>query len=327
MNFALSDDQELVRDSARTLLQGECTSELVRAHGDDPSTADPLWKHLSQWLELAEGPLVDLCLFLEEAGAVLLPGPFFPTVALYRPLMRAAGEDAGSEPGTVALAGPSGEWTVSDDRTRTFVLEADRVERIAIVVPGPGVIGTDPLPARPVETIDSTRRVFDLEVPRGARAAASLDGTLLADVVERATVALAADMVGSARRMLELSVDYAKERVQFGHPIGSFQAVQHRLADVALEVERATAAVYYAAMAHDALDGDRRRAAHVAKAAAGAAATRAAKDAVQIHGGVGYTWEHDLHLYVRRAYASEYLLGTRSWHHERMADLVIEEGG
>jgi alkylation response protein AidB-like acyl-CoA dehydrogenase len=111
--------------------------------------------------------------------------------------------------------------------------------------------------------------------------------------------------------------------VQFGKPIGSFQAIQHKLADMALAVERASSAVYYAAMCIDADDPDRWRAAHVAKAAAGAAATRAAKDGIQIHGGIGYTWDHDLHLYIRRAYTSEHLLGTAGWHHDRLADLLL----
>jgi len=106
-------------------------------------------------------------------------------------------------------------------------------------------------------------------------------------------------------------------------PIGSFQAIQHKLADVALDLERATSAVYYAAMAIDAKDADWHRATHVAKAAAGAAATRAAKDGIQIHGGIGYTWEHDLHLFIRHAYGSEAWLGTRDWHHDRLAELLF----
>ena len=110
-------------------------------------------------------------------------------------------------------------------------------------------------------------------------------------------------MVGTARRLFDMALAYAKERVQFDVPIGSFQAIQHKLADVlARRSSGRRSAVYYAAMAIDADDPDRHRAVHVAKAAAGAAATRAAKDGIQIHGGIGYTWEHDLHLFIRRAY-------------------------
>jgi len=130
-------------------------------------------------------------------------------------------------------------------------------------------------------------------------------------------------MVGTARTLLQMSVEYAKERVQFDKPIGSFQAIQHKLADMALAWERAWSAVYYAAMAHDAADSDRIRASHVAKAAAGEAATRCARDGIQVHGGIGYTWEHDLHLFMRRAYGSEHLLGTTSFHHDALGALLF----
>ena len=323
MDFTLTDDQQLLRDSARTLLTKECPEALVRACWEDPAAADPLWAHLAGWCELSDGPLVDLCLFMEEAGAVLLPGPFFATAALYRPLVRALGDDPGDAAGTVALAGASGEWTVSADAVRTFVLDADRVSRVAVVAPGPSVFVTDRLPAAEVELLDRTVRAFELEVPASPAGVRPIDVEALARVVDGATVALAASMVGTARRMLEMSVDYAKERVQFDVPIGSFQAVQHKLADMALDVERATAAVYYAAMALDATDADRHRAVHAAKAAAGDAVRRAAKDGIQVHGGIGYTWEHPLHLFIRRAYTTEHLLGTTSWHLDRLADLLL----
>ncbi|MEY2458391.1 MAG: hypothetical protein QOG30_221, partial [Acidimicrobiaceae bacterium] len=144
------------------------------------------------------------------------------------------------------------------------------------------------------------------------------------DWLERAWVALAAELVGTARWLLHTTLEYAKQRVQFDVPIGSFQAIQHKLANMSLAVERAVSATYYAAMAIDADDQDRHRAAHVAKAAAGRAATLCAKDGIQIHGGIGYTWEHDLHLYIRRAYASEHLLGTSGWHHDQLAALLLD---
>jgi alkylation response protein AidB-like acyl-CoA dehydrogenase len=178
-------------------------------------------------------------------------------------------------------------------------------------------------PARQVMTVDSTRRFFEVEVPTGTGAARPVDAELVEAMLERATVALSAEMVGTARRLFDMTLAYAKERVQFDVPIGSFQAIQHKLADMALDLERATSAVSYAAMTIDAKDADRHRAAHVAKAAAGAAVKRAAKDGIQIHGGIGYTWEHDLHLFIRRAYASEHWLGTSDWHHDRLAELLF----
>jgi alkylation response protein AidB-like acyl-CoA dehydrogenase len=294
--------------------------------------AGPLFdRHLRDWVALADGPLVDLCLFLEEAGVVLLPGPFFATSALFAPLLRAAGHPRadeaveGSTTGTVALAGADGWWRVSDDAVRTFVLEVDRVDDVAIVLPGPSValVPTARLGPRPVETLDSTRRVFEIDLPRDLDDVRPVDGGALDRVVERATVALAAELIGTARWLLDTTLRYARERIQFGQPIGAFQGLQWKLVDMSLDWQRAAAAVAYAAMTLDGDDPDRHRATHVAKAAAGNAARRAAKDGLQIHGGIGYTWEHDLHLYLRRAYASDDLLGDAAWHHDRLAALLL----
>src|SRR5438034_11530775 len=123
MDFTLTPEQELLRDSARSLLAKECPTSLVRAHADDPGAAGPLWKHLREWTELGAGPLVDLCLFLEETGAVLAPGPFLATTSLFAPLVRAhAG--GGDRIGTVAIAGRGGDWVPNDDPVKAYVLEA-----------------------------------------------------------------------------------------------------------------------------------------------------------------------------------------------------------
>ena len=302
----------------------------MRAHIDDRTAADPLWEHLRAYAALGGGPLTDLHLFLEETGYVAAPGPFFPTAALFAPLLRAIDHEMlpavldGGATGTVALAGNDGVWAPNDDRVKTFVAEADRVDWVAVVSGAPTVTLVTSPPTRRVATIDPSRRLFEIDTTAVERGdAVAVDADVVAALVERATVALAAEMVGTARRMFDMTLAYAKERIQFDAPIGSFQAIQHKLADMALEVERATSAVQYAAMAIDADDAERHRATHVAKAAAGAAATRAAKDGIQIHGGIGYTWEHDLHLFIRRAYGNEHWLGTRGEHLDRLADLVI----
>ena len=329
MDFTLSPDQELLRDTARQLLQRECPTSLLRAHIEDPAAADPLWQHLRDFAGLGDGPLTDLCVFLEEAGYVAAPGPFFPTVALFIPLLAAAGHEllapalAGEITGTVAVAGADGVWAANNDRVKTFVPEADRVDWVAVVSTGPTLTLVQSPESRAVATVDFSRRVFEVDGGSAAGSAQSIDREPFQAVLERATIALAAEMVGTARRLFDMALAYAKERVQFDVPIGSFQAIQHKLADMALDLERATSAVAYAAMAVDAKDADRHRAAHVAKAAAGAAATRAAKDGIQIHGGIGYTWEHDLHLFIRHAYGSEAWMGTSAWHHDRLADLLL----
>lgn len=335
MDFSLTEDQELLQRTARDVLGKACPPSVPRAVVEDRSAVGELWPTLAGWLGLADQPLVDLCLFLEETGVVLAPGPFLPTVALFAPLLAAVDHPlaaevlAGEASGTVALAGADGQWAVNDDTlndsVRTFVIDADLVDHVAVVLPGPSVLVTEPgrLALRRVETVDLTRAAYEVTVPEETSAAVPVDAEALDVVIERATVALAAEMCGVSRWLLEHTIEYAKERVQFDHPIGSFQAVQHKLADMALDLERAWSATCYAAMALDADDPDRHRAVHVAKAAAGAAARRCAKDGMQIHGGIGYTWEHDLHLYLRRAFASEHLLGTSSWHHDRLADLLL----
>jgi alkylation response protein AidB-like acyl-CoA dehydrogenase len=312
MDFTMSDEQVMLRDTARALLTKHCPMSLVRAHIDDPAAADPLWEHLREWVVLADGPLVDLCLFLEECGAVLAPGPYLSTV-LARRLMDVDGT------ASVALAGADGQWTVNDESMKTFVLEADRVDDV-LSVWSSGVTRSVVSDARAVGSVDWSRRIFEVDVhPARPHTTVNID-----DWLERAWVAVAAELVGTARWLLHTTLEYAKQRVQFDVPIGSFQAIQHKLANMSLAVERAVSATYYAAMAIDADDEDRHRAAHVAKAAAGRAATLCAKDGIQIHGGIGYTWEHDLHLYIRRAYASEHLLGTSGWHHDQLAALLLD---
>ena len=286
-----------------------------------PRRTQPLWTHLSEYTALGLGPATDLCLFLEETGKVAAPGPFLAT-ALFASL---TGEEA---TGTVAIAGASGAWEPNADPVKTFVLEADRVDRIAIVGPGPTLSVVDAPPAsalRFVTTVDFSRRIFELDTdavalnpqplpPEGARGVAR----------PRLRVARGRD---GRHRASHLHDD---ARVREGT-----QAV--RRADRQLPGDPAQARRDVTrARTRDrrgALRGDERRrrrcdraprACHVAKAAAGEAARRILKDGIQIHGGIGYTWEHDLHLFLRRATADEYLLGPTGWHHDRLADLLID---
>jgi hypothetical protein len=314
VDFSLTDDQQLLRDTAHKLLDRECPPALVRMHIEDPSVYAPLWHHLSEYTALGSGPATDLCLFLAETGYTAAPGPFL-AAALYASL---TGDD--EHTGTVAFV---------DDPVNSFVLEADRVEQVAIIGPGPtlAVVAKAALGDRLrfVQTLDFSRRVFHLDTTGLAAGAQPLAPETYAAWRNRAHVSLAAEMVGTARRIFDMTLAYAKERNQFDRPIGSFQAIQHKLADMSLALERATSAVQYGAMTVDAAAPDATIACHAAKAAAGEAARRILKDGAQIHGGIGYTWEHDLHLYLRRATADEYLLGTTSWHLDRIADLLIVE--
>jgi len=340
VDFTLTDDQELLRDTARSLFSKECPTALVRAHADDPSMADGLDKRLREFAGLADAPLADLCLFLEEAGAAVAPGRFFATTALFAPLLRAiehpllADVVAGDATGTVAIAGRDGVWAPNAEPVKSYVPEGERVDHVAVVhdggVAGPSVMVLTHPEVRALPTVDSSRRLCELDLDAIDVTSGMVDGphplppAAVAAVMERAAVAVAAEMLGTSRWMFEATLAYAKQREQFDRPIGSFQAIKHKLANMALAHERASSAVYYAAMAIDAGDPDRHRAAHVAKAAAGAAARLSAKDGIQIHGGIGYTWDHDLHLFIRRAYASEHLLGDTGWHHDQLAALLLD---
>jgi alkylation response protein AidB-like acyl-CoA dehydrogenase len=315
VDFSLTDEQELLRDTAAKLLERECPPSLLRAHIDDPSSYEPLWRHLSEYTALATGPATDLCLFLEQTGYVAAPGPFLAS-ALYQSL---TGDDA--HIGTVAFR---------DDAMNPFVLEADRVEQIAVIGPGLSV-GVVPVDAardrrRFVATLDFSRRAFQLDTNDLDLDPQPIDAEVYAAWRDRAHVAIAAEMIGTAQRIFDMALAYAKEREQFDRPIGSFQAIQHKLAEMSLAAQRATAAVHYGAMTCDAGAGDRTLACHSAKSAAGEAARRILKDGAQIFGGIGYTWEHDLHLYLRRATADEDTLGTTSWHLDRIADLLFATG-
>jgi Acyl-CoA dehydrogenase, C-terminal domain len=333
MDFTLTDDQQLLVDELTSLLDRACPPSLVRAVAEgDRAAARPLMAALADFAALGDGSVCDHVLAAERLGAACAPGPWFVTSALALPLLRAADHAAanavaaGGRPLTVAWAGADGVWRVppEDDATRTFVLDADLVDDVVVVAPG-GLGITGAASHRAIEWRDLTRTASSIEVDRSPITHA-LDDATLQHVLRRATVVLAAELCGTGRRLLDLAVAHAKERVQFDVPIGSFQAVQHLLADLAFDVERAWAATQWAAMClDDDGDGDQAaRAVHVAKAAASEAGLHAVRTSIQVHGGVGYTWEHDLHLWMRRATASAHLLGTAGEHHDALASLVVQ---
>ncbi len=181
---------------------------------------------------------------------------------------------------------------------------------------------------RPLESVDLTRRSCevefrDVEVPASAVLGAEGNGwKAIARVLDAAAVALAADSLGGAERALEMAVEYAKVREQFGRPIGSFQAVKHLAAEMVAEIEPSRSLVWYAAYAHDTLPREAAKAASMAKARLSDVYSRTANRAVQIHGGIGFTWEHDMHLWFKRAKWNEYAFGDATYHRERLARLA-----
>jgi alkylation response protein AidB-like acyl-CoA dehydrogenase len=221
---------------------------------------------------------------------------------------------------------------------KRHVLDATRVDDLAVVARTPGSTGLDGItvalvPAgdatvTPVRTLDATRVVADLDLD-GVRipldrvlGSVGAAGPGLLRAIEEAAVALALDIVGACQAIFDTNLEYAKHRVQFSAPIGSFQAVKHKLANMFVAIERARATAYFAAATIAEDDPRRAIASAMAKAAAGECQRLVAQDGIQLLGGIGYTWEHDQHLFVKRAKAGDSLLGSAAHHRARIADAL-----
>ena len=230
------------------------------------------------------------------------------------------------------------EWVL--DGVKEFVLDGASADLLVVAARAPGSTGNEgvvlfALPGdtpgvvrRALPTMDQTRRLAAIEL-RGVRVsdaarlgAEDAGAVLLQHIVDRAAVALAAEQVGGAQRCLDLSVEYAKEREQFGRAIGSFQAIKHKCADMMVDVETARSAAYYAACAIAEDSDEIPTVASLARAWCSDVFFRCAAESIQIHGGVGFTWEYDVHLYFKRARSSEVFLGDPAWHRERVARLI-----
>jgi alkylation response protein AidB-like acyl-CoA dehydrogenase len=300
---------------------------------------------------------VELAIVLEEMGRVLFCTPYFATVVLAANALLCSGDDDACDaylPGiatgetiatlalvedggrldehgvTLAARRSNGRWTI--DGHKSFVLDgsvADLVLVAARSAAGVCLFAVDGeaegLTRAALPTLDQTRKLARLEF---RRTPARLIGTNgggwpgLAATLDLAAVALAAEQVGGAQRCLEMTVEYAKVREQFGRPIGSFQAVKHRCADMLMQVESARAAAQYAAWAASADSPELPVAASLAKATCSEAYSYVAGQTIQLHGGIGFTWEHDAHLYFKRAESSRLLLGDVAHHRELLAQRI-----
>jgi len=239
---------------------------------------------------------------------------------------------------TTATAEPDGTSFVLGGR-KTMVVEAATADEIVVVARRPGTHGDAGVGAfvvpqadvgvEPVETLDGSRRLARVTLD-GTRTGADrvlgepgpATATAIRRAVELAVTMLSIETVGAAQAIFDVTLKYAKQREQFGVPIGSFQAIKHKFADMLIALERARATSYFAALTIAEDDDRRAPAASMAKAAAGDCAARLAKEGIQIHGGIGYTWEHDMHLYVRRVKSNAVLLGNAALHRARLADLI-----
>ena len=359
MQFGLSESQQILKDMAQKFFTGECPIAEVRRIMETETAYDAgLWRKLAdqgftgiifpeEYGGMGLGK-VELVLLMEEAGRALLPGPFFSTVALAGPALDACATPAqkkkylapictGDARSTVALLEAGAGWNTADLQMtekdgkltgqKLFVTDAAAANFI-IVAARNGVFVVDPKAAgvkvSPMEGMDLTRRLYALDLTNvPAEKLGAGDG--LAKALNVATTALAGEMVGGMQRTLDITVQYAKTRKQFGKPIGIFQAVQHKCADMYLETESSRSAAYYAAWALQENAPDAALSVSIAKMYASDACRTVGNSGIQVHGGMGFTWENDLHLYYRRAKACETTLGDATFHRERIASMVVDK--
>jgi alkylation response protein AidB-like acyl-CoA dehydrogenase len=358
MQFGLNESQEFLRDTARKFFAGECPITEVRRLMETETAFDA-----SLWAKLAEQGytgiifpeefggvglgIVELILLTEEAGHALLPGPFFSTVVMAGSLLNSlatweqkmkylAPICRGEARATVAFFEANGSWDLADVRLtaannrlqgeKLFVPDAAVADWIVVVAQNGVFVVESKVPGvliKPMLGMDLTRKLYSVRFDNvlGEKLG---ETPALARPRGIATVALAAEMVGGMQRTLDLTVEYAKTRKQFGKPIGMFQAVQHQCADMYLETESARSAVYYAAWALQHRAPDAAAAVSIAKLYASDASRTVGNRGIQVHGGMGFTWENDVHLYYRRAKASETAFGDANFHRERLARLTVD---
>jgi alkylation response protein AidB-like acyl-CoA dehydrogenase len=358
MNFEFSDDQRAIKRTAREFLEARYPLATVRGLAEDErGFTDEQWSEMCDlgWPGVIvpedQGGLglgaVELIVIAEEMGYALAPSPWFSTTSAAL-ILEAAGTQeqrdrwlgpvaAGEARGTVAVWDESSGWApthsevepdsegklscvkiaVPDAASADFVIVSGAdghhylVERDA-----PGVT-VEPEPA-----IDPTRKLFRVSLGGASAEPLATAPEAVAGAYATIVAILAAENVGVAQRAMEMAVAYAKDRAQFDRPIGSYQAVSHRCAQMLLEVEGSRSLCYWAAWALDNEPETAARAASMAKAYAGDAAFRVAASALQVHGGIGFTYEHDLHFFLKRGHANAHAFGDSRWHRDRVADLA-----
>jgi alkylation response protein AidB-like acyl-CoA dehydrogenase len=331
MNFELTDDQRLIQRTARDFLASSYPPAEVRrlAYDSPRGFSDDGWARICElgWpaLLIAEehGGLglgvVELAVVQEELGAALAPSPFLSTVVAAALIADAGSDDQRARwlPALAAGEARGAVATLRDDGAWTAVPDADGAD-VVVVREGEGWALAQEASADALDALDSTRRLWRVQAAGGLEALPG-DGARAGDI---AAVAVAAESVGVARRAMDMAVQYAKEREQFGRPIGAYLAVSHACAQMLLEVEGARSTSLYAAWALDHEPESGPLAASMAKAYASDAGWRVPAASMQLHGGIGFTWEHDLHLWLKRGKANAYLWGDAREHRARVAKRI-----
>jgi alkylation response protein AidB-like acyl-CoA dehydrogenase len=358
MNFDFTDDQQAIKRTAKDFLAARYKLEEVRrlALEDPRGFTDAQWGEIAElgWpgLAIAEehGGLglgvVELVVLQEELGYALAPTPFLSTVAAGL-LLQAAGSEAQRAERLPALAAGEARATVAQwEPGGSHAPDEPALEPVGsaltgtkIAVPDAGSadwaivtasedrhflvdLAQDGVTVEPQEALDPTRRLFSLHFDEAEAHRLPGDGHGVAAAYAGICAAIAAESVGVAQRALEMAVAYASDRKQFDRPIGAYQAVSHRCAQMLLEVEGGRSLAYYAGWACDHEPQTAPLAASMAKAYASDAGWRVTASSIQVHGGIGFTWEHDLHLFLKRAKANAHTFGDARWHRARVADLA-----
>lgn len=336
MDFTFSEDQLLFQESVRDFLVNEVTAEKTRELWEsDSGRSDALWAQLTELglvgmtvpedfggLGMSE---LDFVLLAQECGYVALPEPLVHTALVAVPLLR----DIGGE-----LAA---QWLpkIAEGAARVIVgleenqlVEDAHVADLLLLQRGDSFVAVNSADAQlqHSESVDPSRKLYAVEFSEDSGTVVSSDAALVTATLNRGALACAAQALGLTQRMVDLSVQYTSERQQFGKPIGSFQAVKHLMSNVAVRLEYAKAPVYRAAYAlAQNLDSASDNTSH-AKLAACEAANLAAKNCVQVHGAMGYTWEVDLHIFMKKAWALANSWGDAGFHKQRIAQTLFNEG-
>jgi alkylation response protein AidB-like acyl-CoA dehydrogenase len=326
MIFEFDSDQRLWQETVREVVAKECTPALVRSVADQGADPAALWRLYSQlgWTELTEPTeAVELAIVLEELGRATDPTPYLATMTQFAPLAPKAAQN--NQSGTAVFEGITarrdGEgWLLNG--TARHVLDGDRADWLAVVT-DEGVFAIQATEATAITrtpVFDPILHVaevsfIDVRVGEQDRSTADLDRARTL-----ALTGMALTMVGACQRILDMTLAHVKTRHQFGVPIGSFQAVKHKAADMHVAIERARALGYFAALTIAADDPRRRVAASMAKAAAGECQSVVFRNGYQLFGAMGYTWENDLQFALKRAKAGELMLGGAAEHRALIAE-------
>ena len=329
MDFDFNDEQREIKSTARDWLASRFKPEKVRELAEAESPYDEaLWSEMCElgWPGIAISEehggqglgVVEMVILLEEQGYALAPSPFISN-AYAGALIAQAGSDEQKQRWLPGIA--SGERRAAAEFTNDPgpVVGAAKGSVVLVLAEGEGakLVETDAATLEALDLIDSTRAYFTVSADGGD----PLPGAV-APAVDVGAVAASAELVGVAARALDIAVAYAKDREQFGRPIGAYQAVSHRLAEMLWDVEEARSLLYYAAWCADSQPDSLPLAASMAKARASDAGCRVTHDAIQTLGGIGFTWEHDIHFFLKRARVSAQLLGPAGQHRDRVAELT-----